>query len=1513
MKKFPCLLFILTLCFTGFSQTTNWVKYVAQDSSAIPYSIMQNKLHTAPTNLSTPNNAPTYIRGPVFQKKAFINAPNKGKLTGGLMAGEICNNGIDDDADGLVDLNDTADCKCTGFGGSSTSVPSMIPNASFETMACCPSSYSQVNCAQGWVQATTATSDYMNTCGMVFGAATAGGLVPFPSGNGILGTIFSPGWQEYVGSCLLSPMFAGQSYTIQMNIASTPIDGFGNACNGGVIDFGAIDICIFGAPNCADLPQPTTGCPTAPWVLLGQTSYNPVSSWGTLSITFTPSVNINAIMFGSPCILPASYTPPSGCYPYFYYDNLLLNTTNSFGNLTINQTGTPCANNIVITSTADTTGGNWQWYHNGVALSGQTGASINISANSLPPGAYTSVYSIGAQCEMISDTIQVPPPPPVANFSATTVCLGNPTGFTDQSSGAPTSWTWNFGDGNTSTTQNPNNTYGAAGTYTASLIVQDAAGCKDTLQLPVTVTSLPAPTVNSGTMCAGGSVILNASGAVTYSWSPATGLSATTGASVTANPGATTTYTLTGMSGTCSGTNTTTVTVNALPTVTVNSGTICMGQQTSTLNAGGATSYTWSPGTGLSGTTGSSVTANPSSTQTYTVTGIDANNCVNTATASVLVNPLPVIAVNTGTICLGQQTATLTANGASTYAWSPGTGLSATTGTSVNATPGTTTDYTITGTDGNGCISTATTTVVVNALPAPVATTTIICEGATLNLSVNAGTSWSWTGPGGYSSSVQNPNISSATPTATGTYSVTVTDANGCTGATTVNALVNPLPTPTIGSNSPICVNQNLNLTSGGGTGYSWSGPNLYSSTQQNPTISGVTVAATGVYTVTVTDANSCVNSTTVSVTINPLPVVTATGATVCVNATINLGSSGGVTYSWSGPGPYSSNQQNPSITNATSAMSGNYVVTATDANNCSSSNTAQVTVNPLLVIVANNNGPICAGATLNLTSSSGVSWTWSGPNGFSAFSQNGTLTNAQPNLSGTYTVDALDANGCPGSATTNVIVNPLPVPIASNNGPVCNGTTLTFTGSGGPGYSWAGPNGFSSTAQNPSISPVTLAATGTYTLTVLDGNNCVASTTTSALINPLPVITVNSPTICLNNSSTLTANGAVTYSWSPATGLSATVGNNITANPTSTSVYLVTGVDANGCVSNVSSTVTVNSLPPVAVNTTALCLGQTTGTLTASGANTYAWSPVAGLSSSTGASVTANPAATTIYTVSGTDINGCVNTATTTATVNPIPVPAAGPQVSSGCAPVCVNFSNTALVTGTCNWNFGDGSVSASCTPNHCYTGQGTFNAVLTLTDANGCVGTSTATVNVYPVPTADFNPSPQPTTILDPTIHFYDATTGATIASWNWTFGDPNNTTSTLQNPTHVYTSVGSYDVMLYVVSDMGCVDSTIKVIKIDDELMIYVPNAFSPNYDGTNDVFMAKGEGVKDFKMYIFDRWGNLTFVTDDITKGWDGRLMGKGDQTVQEDVYVWKIELKNYKGEPRQLSGIVSLLK
>ncbi|HXB39960.1 MAG TPA: PKD domain-containing protein, partial [Bacteroidia bacterium] len=594
----------------------------------------------------------------------------------------------------------------------------------------------------------------------------------------------------------------------------------------------------------------------------------------------------------------------------------------------------------------------------------------------------------------------------------------------------------------------------------------------------------------------------------------------------------------------------------------------------------------------------------------------------------------------------------------------------------------------------------------------------------------------------------------------------------------------------------------------------------------------------------------------------------------------------------------------------ATANMGGSYVVTVTDANGCASGNVANVVVNPSLTINATNNGPICRNGTLNLTASSGISWVWTGPNGFGSFAQNPNIPNVQLPVSGTYVVVGTDANGCHGTDSTVVVINPLPT-ITANTATICvTQQTATLTANGGVSYVW-GP---SSTLSSGTGNPVTATpmVTTTYTIIGTDANGCVNSGVTMVTVNQLPTVTANSGVICFGNSTTLTGSGASTYSWTPSGSLSSATGNPVTASPASTTAYTVTGIDPNGCYNTGVCSVTVNALPNINSGSGTICFGATT-VLNATGANTYSWSPATGLSATTGANVSASPASTTTYVVTGTDVNGCSNTGTAIVTVNPLPVLNVGPKITTGCSPVCVNFANASAATGTCSWNFGDGMTSTNCSPSHCYIGKGTYHAVLTLTDANGCVNSDTATTVVYPIPHADFYYGPQPTTIFESNITFTDASGGAVISTWNWAFGDPKNSTSNLQNVAFNYGNPGSYPVHLTVTSNYGCIDSITKIVVIDEDYMIYIPNAFSPNADGVNDFFFAKGEGVKDFKMYIFDRWGNQVFFSDDINKGWDGRFMGKGTDIVQEDVYVWKVELKNFKDEPHQLKGTVSLIK
>ncbi len=313
---------------------------------------------------------------------------------------EICNNGIDDDNDGLIDLNDS-DCSCS----TATAVPSLIPNPSFEDIDYCPNDISQLDAASIWIQATIPTTDYFNTCGYVNNA----GLLPFPDGNAAVGTFFNNGWQEYLGACLLSPMLAGTNYQIKFNIASKPATGLVYLGNGGVINYGPVDITLYGATNCNSMPVNTTGCPhdaNPNWVVLGTANYTPVGTWGVLTISFTPTANINAIILGSPCNLPPdyhTYSDANGDFfaPYFYFDNLILNKTTFFNQVSVTTTGGFCTNNVVLNSAIlnpnNPPNYTYQWYLNGVAIAGAIGPSYSIT-NYNASNSYVIGVVDGANC-----------------------------------------------------------------------------------------------------------------------------------------------------------------------------------------------------------------------------------------------------------------------------------------------------------------------------------------------------------------------------------------------------------------------------------------------------------------------------------------------------------------------------------------------------------------------------------------------------------------------------------------------------------------------------------------------------------------------------------------------------------------------------------------------------------------------------------------------------------------------------------------------------------------------------------------------------------------------------------------------------------------------------------------------------------------------------------------------------------------------------------------------------------
>jgi gliding motility-associated-like protein len=224
--------------------------------------------------------------------------------------------------------------------------------------------------------------------------------------------------------------------------------------------------------------------------------------------------------------------------------------------------------------------------------------------------------------------------------------------------------------------------------------------------------------------------------------------------------------------------------------------------------------------------------------------------------------------------------------------------------------------------------------------------------------------------------------------------------------------------------------------------------------------------------------------------------------------------------------------------------------------------------------------------------------------------------------------------------------------------------------------------------------------------------------------------------------------------------------------------------------------------------------------------------------------------------------------------------------------------------------WDFGDGNLTYTQNPIHTYDDPGSFYVSLTVTSSYGCTMSDTLNypIVVYPHPEAEFSPEPPVTSIYQPGIQFHDLSTGALY--WDWDLGD--NETSILQEPYHEYPDTGTYTVTLVAINSYGCRDTAVHDIRINGETTTFIPNAFTPNGNANNDVFMPYMSGVVEFEMIIFDRWGNLIFKTTKQTEGWNGRV-GNTGEPCQQDVYVYKITTKDLKYNGHQYIGHVTLVR
>ncbi len=947
------------------------------------------------------------------------------------------------------------------------------------------------------------------------------------------------------------------------------------------------------------------------------------------------------------------------------------------------------------------------------------GASLNVAINTLGDYESGSWSSTGCGNDPIVNFNSTLSCCPIPTLTATSTSCGLNNGTATATPGsafAPYSYTWADNSGVTVGTAT-----GVAGAHTLSnlpagqyyVTVTDASGCTTTGNVIVPSSSGGSATANNtGPYCVGGTISLDVTPAGTsYSWSGPNGFT-----DVTQNPtinGATTAmagnYDVTvTYSGGCTASATTTVAVTAgvAPSITPATVAICPGQST-TLTASGGSSYTWS-----TTETTAAISVSPASTTTYTVTASSGPSCTATATATVTVNTAPPAAVNPATvaICNGGTT-TLTASGGTGYVWS-----TTETTAAITVNPTTTTTYTVTVTDANTCTATASGTVTVNANPVAVINPApaAICEGNSSTLTASGGVSYVW-------STTETTAAITVTPAATTSYDVTVTDANTCTGTATQQITVNTNPTVTINpATVTVCGGLPATLTASGGVTYLWSDG---ATTAANT----VTPAATTVYTVTGTDANSCSGTATATVTVAPGFTLTD----VVTNVTCNAGNDGSITVTPNGGQPpfiynWSNSNSSPTIAGLTAAT---YTVTVTDNVLCSVTGSYTITEPTAIVFGA----PNITDATCNTGGSIQVSA--AGGTGVINFSWSNSATGSfvAGLAPGNYIVTATDGSNCTATASYTVgasanaiiITQQALIDVSCNGG---NDGSITISTSGGTSaisVTW------SNTATTNTISGL---IAGTYSVTATDINGC--SSSASYVVAEPTIITFNAPVVqdvlCSTpNSGSITANptggnGGYTYNWTQQGSGQTYTGQTITGLGADTYTVIVT--DNKGCTA--TDVYTVNqpaALTFTVAHTDVSCNGGNDGTATVTVTNgtppyAYNWNNTGPQASNTVSGLSAGQ-----VTVVVTDVNCNVSAsliisepaALTVSLANQKDVSCAGGN--DGELTVTAN-GGTPGAGYTYNWSTGGTGTTV--------TGLSAGPVSVTATDANGCVASQTYTI---------------------------------------------------------------------------------------------------------------------------------------------------------------------------------------
>jgi len=955
---------------------------------------------------------------------------------------------------------------------------------------------------------------------------------------------------------------AGQNFTINPNGANTYTIQGGNAV---VSPAGNTSYTVAGTS--------TAGCVSQAFATSNLiVNANPIITVNNGAIcagqnfTINPNgANTYTIQGGSAVVSPTSNasftvagTSTAGC----------LSQAFATSNLTVNPNPTITVNNGTIcvgqNFTINPNGANTYTIQGGNAVVSPAGNTSYTVAGTSTAGCVSQAFATSSLLVNAN---------PIITVNSGAICAGQ--NFTINPNGANT---YTIQGGNAVVSPPSNAIFTVAGTSTAGCVSQAVATSS------LIVNANPIITVNNGAICVGQNFTINPNGANTYTIQ---------GGSAVVSPTSNASFTVSGTSAAgclSQAFATSNLTVNPNPTITVNNGTICVGQNF-TINPNGANTYTIQGGNAV---------VSPPSNSSYTVIGTNSvTGCRSQAfaTSSLLVNANPIITVNSGAICAGQNF-TINPNGANTYTIQGGNPV---------VSPPSNAIFTVAGTSTAGCVSqaVATSSLIVNQNPTITVNNGAICAGQNFTINPNGANTYTIQG----ANAVVSPSINT-TYTVIGTNTIT-----GCRSQSfaTSNLTVNPNPTVSISGASGICTGQNASLTANGATTYTWSTGSNSASIITTPT-------ANTTYTLTGSTPQGCSSFTTQLVTVQlSLSVSIAGPTTVCYGEPANISGLGGVTYTWN-TGATSSTIA-PTLTTTTTFS----LIGASGTCSNTASTTISVTPNPTVTITGTN--AICAGGSTSLTVNGASTYTWS------SGSTSASVV-FSPSATSVYSVVGSYSTGCLNATTQTVTVYALPVVSISGPSVVCLGDSISLVANGANTYVWNN----NATTTTIVITPTT---TSTYSAVGTDTNGCLGlSAIDSIFVNPVPILSIISTAtaICVGDTVKFTAAGANSYVWN--------IGDNdslIVVTPTITTTYSVVGTNGFGCSSTKTDSVKVNALPVLTISGTTgtICIGENI-TLTANGANTYTWS--GGINTN---SIAVSPSVSTTYSATGTSTDGCVGSNT--------------------------------------------------------------------------------------------------------------------------------------------------------------------------------------------------------------------------------------------------------------------------